>query len=273
MRMLAPTRCIVVYQTDDELSKFKGRIEPCSTTISTVNRENAQCTGLMYMDYLFCGETRNIPTLLFKSSRSQFIVGINFWHAFGITFAWSDARLKMCASSQGQQQLSTPNVERKKNTDTVSVDPIEIAYEVNAFEKTNNVSGGIFRISSDPHYSRRAKTYLPRWQTNVTKSVSQMRPDIQVKKQSETHITPVYTGYESVEVPLPDHSGNINKQSEIEFPIQVVLALLHDMPRTAHIHEVQVQPAIRTADGASDSVNDIFTGKTVMYFSAALADT
>lgn len=103
--------CIIVYQHDRELQPFQGKIEPCDTRISTICKEGTQCTGQMQLEYTMCGRKRTISTLLFKSSKSQFIVGINFWQAFGIRLVWDQEQPSTSQTLATNDQL---NVDMKQ---------------------------------------------------------------------------------------------------------------------------------------------------------------
>lgn len=250
--------CIIVYRTDEELIPFKGQIEPCSTKISTISRENTQCTGLMNIRYSFCQQQRTIPTLLFKSTRSQFIVGINFWHAFGITFAWNgNGQSKNKPMDTKAAESTVPN--DTKSISSVGIENEEMIMEPNVDSEPDVQPNGIFHIASHTQYARRIRSYVPRWQREKAKVLSIMKPmALEVVRQAE-YVAPIYTCYESVE----EKSSETQRQGESVddstpwSPVQMVLAMLRDMPQTVHVHEIQVQTSIRTAEGALDSINDI----------------
>lgn len=258
--------CIIVYKSDAELQPLNGNVEPCSTKISTISRENSQCTGLMFIKYGFCGQERVIPTLLFKSTKSQFIVGINFWHAFGITVSWKEN------SSENTEPLAKP-IEKSKETtiensmDTsaagiaVSCETI-IVKEIEEHRHDKAVPGGILHVASIASSVKRAGAYVPRWRTNRAEALAIQKPTLKNTHGPNDYVAPIYTSYESIE---PEHTHTRNTEpmeSHSKWsPVQVVLAMLREMPMTAHVSEVQVQTSIRTAEGAFDSVNDVLPEK------------
>lgn len=82
--------CVISYIHEDGLKPYKAHIEPYPLTVTTVSQANHEITGVMWMTYTVGPITKHIPTVVMKSHRSYFIVGINFWEAFNITCQWGD---------------------------------------------------------------------------------------------------------------------------------------------------------------------------------------
>lgn len=83
--------CVISYVQEEELNSYNQRILPCSMTVSTVTQADHQVTGVMWLQYEIGERTACIPTVVMKSHRSYFIVGMNFFKAFDIQFIWGDA--------------------------------------------------------------------------------------------------------------------------------------------------------------------------------------
>lgn len=85
------TVCVISYTNEEELAKYNTQIQPCSMTVTTVTTAEHQVTGVMWLQYDINERSACIPTVLLKAHKSYFIVGINFFRAFNIQFAWGDS--------------------------------------------------------------------------------------------------------------------------------------------------------------------------------------
>lgn len=253
--------CIVIYQDEEELTKFGARIEPCTTKISTITTNDTKCTGFMRIVYEYCDQKREIPTLLFKGNRSQFIVGINFWQAFGIRFAWEREVSKEEKGIEKSSSTTEPIVQ----ADTIEIQALDGVNETNK-QSTCNASG-IFRVTTNTSRRKSIQKYVPKWQSN---GKIQAALKISHENNFEKRIKPVYTTYESSNnsiqsAPLSTTVQSVSQTpvsknstaSKNELPTQAILKMLSEMPTFAAINEIAIQPSIRTADGAGDTVNDV----------------
>lgn len=75
---------VISYVEEDELAKFKAKIEPANMNITTVTKMQNPVAGMMWIQYQMANESHVIPTLVFKSHKSCMIVGIDFIEAFDI---------------------------------------------------------------------------------------------------------------------------------------------------------------------------------------------
>lgn len=85
---------LISYVNESELKQYNARIEATDMRVSTVNSAKQEANGYMWLKYGLAGKTARIPTLVMKSHRSYFIVGIDFWKAFGITVGWNTSTSK-----------------------------------------------------------------------------------------------------------------------------------------------------------------------------------
>lgn len=248
--------CIIVYREDDELKPFGGEIEPCDTRITTISRENTRCTGLMNIEYTFCGQKKVIPTLLFKGNKSQFIVGINFWSAFGIRFAWNEKKKQQSLSHI--DPLNAPS-----NSSTATLENVS-TIEVHCHAIINDIQPmGILNLAQNRSAARRVRPYLPKWHESSHKTTSTVRKFMPTSAQA-VYMAPIYTTYESIEkdeishnIETPSHGEELTEWT----PAQAVVSVLAHMPRKAGVSEVAIQSNIRTAEDATDTVNDILPEK------------
>lgn len=240
--------CIIVYANDDELKPFNGKIEPCNTKVSTVNKENVCCSGVIFMEYTFCGKKRTLPTLLLKSDRSQFIVGINFWRAFGIKFAWEE-------DGEAEPIGAVPANDDKGSNVALVESKTEMVNVVNLSHDSR--PKGMLSLATLPS-AKRIKAYVPRYSTNNRHSVGQMGRIHGAKNQSAPS---VLTTYESAEVEALIGNKITNEEDHASAythgPTLALLEMLKNMPENVRVSEVAIQPEIRTAEGALDTINDI----------------
>lgn len=82
--------CVIGYTHEDELKEFNAEIEPCGIKVTTVNRSSQCADGLMHLKYEIGDKQQVLPTIILKTLKKQFIVGINFWRAFNIQMVWGD---------------------------------------------------------------------------------------------------------------------------------------------------------------------------------------
>lgn len=253
--------CIIVYRHEEELRSFRGHIEPCDTKISTISKENTQCTGQMRLEYLFCGRKRVIPTLLFRGNKSQFIVGINFWHAFGIRFAWDPEPTKQ--PNESVTAISTAVEPKTTDENTAKLEKTDAsAVHCNAIEQVTVPCSGVLRLAVNEATARRLRPYLPKWREPSRKTVSRLTKFVPTSNQP-IYVAPVYTTFESFETNETDTAGEHEKLENLEewTPAQAVAAMLAQMPKDFQISEVAIQPSIRTAENSEDTVNDIMPEK------------
>lgn len=90
--------CVVSYVHENELEVLNGILELCNFTVSTLQTDQQQVTGMMWLTYEMGSEKCTIPTLIMKANKSHFIVGIDFMKAFGICFVKSRAIEKLAKS-------------------------------------------------------------------------------------------------------------------------------------------------------------------------------
>lgn len=80
--------CVIGYADARELDCYQAQLHKCNSVISTVSHSNQKVDGVMFLRYEIDGNTHEIPTLVLRTRKSQFIVGINFFNAFDIRFVW-----------------------------------------------------------------------------------------------------------------------------------------------------------------------------------------
>lgn len=83
--------CVISYTHEDELKKYNSHIQPCSMTVTTVTHAQHQVTGVMWLQYEMNGQSACIPTIIMRSHKSYFIVGVNFFRAFDIKLTWGNS--------------------------------------------------------------------------------------------------------------------------------------------------------------------------------------
>lgn len=234
--------CIIVYQNENELKPFNGKIEPCNTKVSTVNKENTKCTGVMFIEYTYCGKTVILPTLLLKGDRSLFIVGINFWKAFGIRFSWDE-------DSIPEVNLEPKGKHESKPTEAAVIDSsiVNIIHD--------KKPKGMLSLYTTPD-SKRYRRYVPKWSSQIHKSIGQMHTERTINKPA---VQNAYTAYDSVENESTNDisSSTEQKASSKCGPTLALLDMLKGMPTSVRINEVAIQSNIRTAEGPTDTINDI----------------
>lgn len=92
--------CVIGYVNAKELDCYKTLLQPCKATVSTVNRPRQPVDGMMFLRYRINDQQHEIPTLIIKTARSQFIVGINFCYAFDIQFVWGNREQRLPLAKQ-----------------------------------------------------------------------------------------------------------------------------------------------------------------------------
>lgn len=248
------------YEKEEELNKFHTTIEPCNITITTVNQPNHEVKGLMWLLYEMGGCSVVIPTIVMKSHKSYFIVGMDFWQAFDIKLQWGNSR-KAVSPCNPEMSSQLQVTEKREEVD------------VGMIQAAVNRTGGIGMVSAA---SRSSSTVL----NKIVHSVPKYRGSdhtrlLQRKLTSPIH--PVTTNYEYGTIEMAPKPA-ISRHENLSTPdatskvdtfqcdatattSDLIRQMLKAMPRNYNnkeIHEIAIQqPEIRTATGADDSYQDV----------------
>lgn len=89
--VLRPTKLNVIHcSTVGPWFAYRAKIYPCSMTVSTVTKADHQVTGVLWLKYSLKNRTARVPTIVMKSHRSYFIVGMDFWRAFDLQIVYGN---------------------------------------------------------------------------------------------------------------------------------------------------------------------------------------
>lgn len=282
--------CVISYTHEDELKKYNSNIQPCSITVTTVTHAQHQVTGVMWLQYEMNGQSACIPTIIMRSHKSYFIVGMNFFRAFDIKLAWGNS----CTCSP----LATPwceEVPAIMNGESVTSNEPAIDTHMMQPPSANNI-----RQQDPAQYVQQTQigmlslaNRLTRCQQNRLKvNLKKGSPCNEVSHSASSHdlheeaerLLPtkfkranecmgkiqnshyhrhVYTKYEAEEESLKDPewlqnpNGNDSQASSNVSVAEFALSLLTNMPiRNVSIAEIATQPEIVTAENHDDTFVD-----------------
>lgn len=244
---------IISYTNEEELIPFNARLEPCNMTISTVNQPNKEVSGVMWLRYEIGKRSHVVPTVVMKSHRSYFMVGIDFWEAFDIKCGWGEVNGgNLIAPWSEEHGNCQPHVSENQSVSmgTSQLSPVQKEKEAKRTEETSMEPHGIFLATQRALKLKRKQVGLsPSTHSKGNKHLRQLN-------------RPIVTSYEmksgvNVDMNKIDRETEINKEHG-NSPSFLIRSLLRQMPKSAfEVHEIAVEPAIRTATGANDSYEDV----------------
>lgn len=157
---------LISYVNEDELTEYQARIEKTNVQVSTVNAAKHEASGFMWLTYEVAGKTARIPTILMKSHRSYFIVGINFWQAFNIHIGWdASVTTQPWNKEKSNDILTSPTMGVVECTRTLSRDSNQFGTFSTEIEPSSSASG-ILSIHSrvSPRIITKSSCLLPKYQ-------------------------------------------------------------------------------------------------------------
>lgn len=256
--------CIIGYTNDQEIEKFKGRIEPCKFSVSSINNENQTVTGVIWIKYEIGQRQSVVPTLLIKTNRSQFIVGVNFFSAFGIDFVYRDVLEKFRETFDMGERPVKPSKDEKNEHRGV---PAQAEAKEKTLEQMTlpQPSYGVGMIALNQKVCARlvksvgqsVPKWMNKWQERTPWRLPHKRDPILLSfEQSDSSTDRAETEVETL-FETPDHSTT--DQPSVA---SILLDILKNRPRKAwEISEVAIQTEIRTACDALDTENDVLPQK------------
>lgn len=248
---------IISFQHEDELLPYKARVAPCNISISTVSKADHEVTGLLWLLYEIGDRSHVLPTVVMKSHRSYFIVGVDFWQVFEIKCGWGDADfvklVKPWSDERIESLASHPNKLElySQYCDTIALEPSGMGEEQQSQRATSTGMLSVIRRVATV-CRQRLSTVLPKNSVGVSPRAQLNKP---IVSAFETNVGKGAATIEGI-----DGSRQIEVERRLyeNSPTHLVRTLLRNMPKSAfQIHEVVVQPAIRTATGANDSYEDV----------------
>lgn len=223
------------YVDKEELKQYNTRIEPCNMTITTVNKEDKQVTGVMWLEYKMGGRTALVPTIVMQSHSTYFIAGMDFWRAFEIKLNWSE--LDNPLTVVPWNEMYRPDVGPSNKAEVKVIKRNHTRKRKNKAEpKSNSPVSGIGMLSMA---AKRSVATIAR------------RKQVFTTMQSQ---------YEECCAEIVEKPGNEVWQDASESSVHTTLvrSLLKGMPKRAfQVQEVAIKPAIRTASGDDDSYEDV----------------
>lgn len=259
--------CVVGYEHESELKKFNSRIEPCSITVTTVNQENHEITGVMWLTYKVGRRTAKLPTIVMKSHRSYFIAGINFWQAFNILCTWGDSdeeikpvkpwndtvRLQPSANGNEVATMTADQTQNLMNPNNgmkhTNIGMLSVASRV----KHGNGPGKMKTLpkhGSANYHPVRAKLLTPRGPVVTRFEHGGVSANDGGTLQQKDIRSDIVTTHKKIQ-PVESHENSFTATS-------LIRQMLRNMPvRTCEIQEIAIQPAIRTATGSDDAYEDV----------------
>lgn len=233
---------LISYTDEDELLKFNSEILPSNITVTTVVQANYEITGVMWLRYDMNGESRVIQTMIVKSHKSALIVGIDFWEAFDIN----------CMQSKNTMATQPWN----SGITEQEIKPLTKTASTNAIERgSTKTSMGTGMLSMNRRVN---PTVLSRVSVNLPKSSGvTYHPAITKRINSNK---PVFHRYEIDMNEASDESirETMKFESTKQAATDLIRTLLVSRPKRAiQIHELAIQPEIRTATGHDDSFEDV----------------
>lgn len=249
---------IISYRHDDELQRFKTRIDPCNMLISTVSKADHEVTGVMHLMYEIGSRSFVLPTIVMKSHRSYFIVGIEFWQAFGIKCGWGEEEVVRLVEPWSGERIP-PLAAHPARLELYSqyCDIVETAPDSNPGDVNTTETASTYGLFS---VIRRVATVVRQHlATGFSGNSSTLaRPMIPPPRINTTYESVVQQPTETNEHLTANEQRESDDRIFDNSPVHVVRALLKNMPRSAfQVHEVAIQPTIRTAKGADDSYEDV----------------
>lgn len=235
--------CIIGYVDESEIEPFNAPIESCPYTISTLDGAQYSTNGLMWLRYCMGNRQAVLPTVVIKTDKSQFIVGMTFWEAFQMKIVWdSPAGVKSSAVSK---------------IDTTKTNPLsaELANPILSVKMLSVSQHGVMNRQQSGNGK------IVNWQSRI----NEMRPWPQTSdRQLEAPIIHSNeTETEEIEPIVPYFSKQITAPKEYQAaPVHLMLDLLRNMPtNNVQIGTMTAQQGIKTAAGAHDASLDIMPQK------------
>lgn len=281
--------CVISYTDEEEIKKYNAKVRPCSMSVTTVTKADHQVTGVMWLNYEIGKRRAYIPTVVMKSHRSYFIVGINFWRAFDIQLIWGDActcvpkAKPWCEDGPAPIKQVLPIIRADERT---SVQAINHGQTNPDFHKTetnqpnqpnqhNAAQIGMISLANrlSACQTSRLKLHLkkngPGWYDEVNSKKRSSNATQYKFAKGRKHVNNVtnaqfhrnvYTRYES-EMDFENIEPN-QQAPEHHSVADFAMQLMIGMPQSnASIAEVSVQPDIITADHHNDTYVDVMPQK------------
>lgn len=285
---------LLSYVDKEELKQYNTRIDPCSMTITTVNQEDKQVTGVMWLEYKVGGRTALVPTVVMKSHSSYFIAGMDFWRAFEIKLNWNDEensssvvpwnegyRPDYAPLSKAEVKVVHQKRSRKKKSKTeatpetlisgVGMISVAATRSMTSIAKSKQFTAamqsrdetGCARVVAEPDNEIRQPASKPTPRASIGGvgmiSVAAKKSMASIVKNKQ-QTTAMQSRYEVCCAEAVDKPGNEIWQpaSETSMHTTLIRSLLKGMPKRAcQVQEVAIKPAIRTASGDNDSYEDV----------------
>lgn len=260
---------LISYVDESELKEYGARVEKTHVRVSTVNAAKHEASGFMWLTYEVAGKSARIPTVVMKSHKSYFIVGINFWQAFGINVSWNAlTTTQPWSHSETKDFVAAPTMATVECIRSFSSDS-NLHRTTSIFPEPSRQPNGILSEHSrvSPQRLAQINSSLPKYASHATHSrimnLTRKRPatSYNAKLTVEVNSTEQTARAESSSIahamPEITVSGNPSKEYKCS-AVTLVRQLLRSMPVSrAEVQAIEFEPEIRTATGAHDSYEDV----------------
>lgn len=248
---------VISYREQEELLQYKTQIEPGNITITTMNRAGNPIDGIMWLNYAVGGRIHAIPTVVMRSYRTYFVVGMDFFRKFEIKFDWS--------RTDGPTAVNPwPDMPEMIESVALETDVLEIDEKDDDEEEIKPVQ---VHAHPKPTAMWAIKNKMPKTILRTLKPTIRSQAPPSMSENLKRQLTrPIHTNYEidtkKMKVEQANRDWADRKERDMNDPVQCIRNLVLNRPRRAfEVTEYGVTPEIRTSTAADDEYEDVRSEK------------